>query len=669
MFNNSKSAFLNNNLKWLSAVWAICIIAPLVYFPAPASLAGHPWKVELSISLILSLSLIGSLYFLLKNKYAVVVSPKIISYIIIPFCAFIIWSAISAFWADSLLSVAHHTLVWTGYLIFFLFALHIVSNRKYFKISIISLGSVISIICLCCIGEFLFSPSVSGTFGSRYARFAEIFAALLPLFLSFVLRLNRKYLVWTIFVSIFLWLGILFSLSRGSLLSSIVGLSVFILFRIFTKKTSTEKRRLVFATFGIIFIAFLTQTSIFSTNEKKATTFSRIEMQGENNPDKMSITARLFFAGVGKEMFFDNYLTGVGADNFGLEFNKYRAVFSSKPENKDNANQQEQFLPERAHNEYLQILTELGITGGIIFLFLLGGIIKLGFAEIVKNRFERSNILTHSAIAGIVAFLVSSCFSSFSFRLMQNGLVFFFLLAILLRNFAVKKNREKQNNLTVNPQLKVVFVSIALIGCLSLIIFSGLKATSQYFVYQAEKQENFQTARSYYKNAILLDPASAAANYSFGQRLLSEGDYEESAAQFQKSVKKGADDSVSYSYLISAQTLANQPQQAINTASEAVKIFPYSVFSRVRYADLLNQFNEKSEAENQLAIARQINKRQAETWWLLMNYGSLKASEEARANKEISSLDELDPNTGVYAILAERQIKFPEEKKTFKFDN
>ena len=335
----------------------------------------------------------------------------------------------------------------------------------------------------------------------------------------------------------------------------------------------------------------------------------------KNAGNSISQNVRFLFAGVGKEMFFDNYLTGVGADNFGLEFNKYRAVFSSKPENKDNANQQEEYLPERAHNEYLQILTELGITGGIIFLFLLGGILKLGFAEIVKKRFERSNILTHSAIGGIVAFLVSSCFSSFSFRLMQNGLIFFFLLAILLRNFAVEKDQEKQNKLTINPQLKLIFVSIALVGCLSLIIFSGLKAISQYFVCQAEKQENFEAAQYYYENAILLDPANASANNSFGMRLLNEVNYAKSAAQFRQSVKKGANDSVSYSYLISAQLLADQPQQAVNTASEAVAIFPYSVFLRVRYADLLNKFNKKTEAENQLAIAGQINKKQAETWW------------------------------------------------------
>ena len=668
MFTNSNFAFSNKTLKWFSTVWAIVIIAPLVYFPGSAVLTGHPWKVELVMSFVLFATLAFSFSIQQKNKYTVLISPKIIFYIYFPFCAFIFWSAMSAFWADSILSVAHHSLVWACYLIFFLLTIYIVSNKGLFKITIISLGSVISIISLCCIFEYVFEEATSQTFRGRYSRFAEIFAALLPLFFSLVLRLNRKHLTWAVFVTLFLWLGMLFSTSRGALLSAIIGISVFILLRIFTNKTSAETKRLAYATIGIVFILLLTQTQILKTNEQKITTFSRIAMNDAKNSDDItSQKLRFQFIEIGLKMVSGNYLVGVGADNFGLEFNKYRAVFSENPENKPIAQLQEEYLPERAHNEYLQILTELGIIGGIILLCLLFGIAKLGFAEIVKNRFKKSSILTHSAIGGIVAFLVSSCFSSFSFRLMQNGLVFFFLLAILLRNFAVEKNQERQNNLLVAPKLKIVFVSIGLLACLSLTVFSTLKATSQYLVYQAERQENFETAKSYYENAISLDPANASADFSFGIRLLNEENYQESAAHLKQAVKNGLNDSVSYSYLISAQTLANQSQQAVDTAFEAVKIFPYSVFMRVRYAALLNKFGEKIESENQLRIARQLDKNQSETWWLLINYGSLKASEKSRVNKEISSLDELTPNSGIYAILAERQIIHPDEKSIFKF--
>ncbi len=670
MLINSSPAFEGKTLKWFAVVWAICIIAPLVYFPGAAVLTGHPWKVELLISFVLFVSLMCGLLFRRETRHVFSIAPQIARFIIAPCCALILWSALSVFWAGSIPSVVHHTLVWACYLTFFLFAIRLASDKRLFKITIIALGSVISIVCLCCIFEFVFEERIGETFGTRYGRYAEIFAALLPLFFSFTVRLKRKHLLWTACATAFLWLGLLFAMSRGALFSSFAGLSVFILLRIFSGKTSAEQKRLSFAAAGLVFIILLAQVSLFSTyGNQKGSTFSRVAIHDEKDSDNsFSRNVRFLYAGVGKEMFFGNSLKGVGADNFGLEFNKYRAVFSENPENKLAARQSEEYLPERAHNEYLQISAELGIVGAAIFLWLLFGIAKLGFAEVVKNRFEPSSILTHAAIGGIVAFLISSCFSSFSFRLMQNGLVFFFLLALLLRNFAFEKNSEKQNNLlVVSPRLKLAFVSIALIACVSLTVFSALKATSQYLVYQAEREADFETAQTFYRNAIALDAANASADFSFGIRLFGAGKYVQSAEEFRQSVNKGFNDSVSYSYLISAQTLAKQPQKALNTASEAVKIFPYSVFLRVRFAALLNKFDEKDEAENQLNIAAQIDKKQAETWHRLINEGSLKATQAASVDKQISSLDKLVPAQAVYAVLAEREILHPEEKSKFNF--
>jgi predicted Zn-dependent protease len=234
---------------------------------------------------------------------------------------------------------------------------------------------------------------------------------------------------------------------------------------------------------------------------------------------------------------------------------------------------------------------------------------------------------------------------------MQNGIVFFFLLAILLRNFAVEKNQEKQNNLLVAPRLKLAFVSIALAACLSLTVFSALKAASEFFTYRAQIQENFETAERYYENAILLDPTNGSANYLYGLRLFNESNYRESSAQLQESVKKGLNTSVSYSYLITSQISANETQRALQTSCEAVKIFPRSVLMRVRYAALLKKLEKEKESNEQFEIAAQLNKKQAETWLLLVNNGALAANLEARVNKEILNLVELNPNQAVNSVL------------------
>lgn len=664
----SEFAASNTSLKWFSAIWAFVIAAPLIPFPAPTTLVGHPWKVELAASAILFLLLIGFLIQTGKNKRLFSISNQVFNLILLPCCALILWSAISVFWAGSSLSVVHHTLVWAGYLFFFLFAAKIVSDKKLFKISTVALSAVIAIISASCILEFTLSEEVRETFGFRYARYAEIFAALLPLFFSFILRLKGKHLIWAVSITFLVWLAILFTVSRTGLLASLVGLFVFISLRIIARKSFSEKKRLVLAAAGIVLLAAAVQFPIFSSTEDKASTLSRFTSEIDQSADNsVSQNIRFLFYGVGLEMFSQNALFGVGADNFGLEFNKYRQSFSANSANKSLAAQQDWRLPERAHNEYLQILTELGVVGGIIFSCFIFGIARLGFAEIKKLKFDRYNILTHAAVAGIVAFLISSFFSSFSFRLMQNGLVFFFLLAILLRKHFLKKAEEKSVRFYLPRQAKLAFASISLALCLLLTIFSSFKAASQYFVYQGERQSDFETAKIYFERAAMLDPANATADFSYGLRLLNENRYQESAAQLREAIEKGLNTTVCYSYLISAQTLSNEFEQAEKTGAEAVRIFPYSVFIRVRYASLLEKLHLRDESVKQYETARQLSKKQAETWRLLINDGAFAASQRARTDKEILNLMELHPPPALYAVLTEREILYPEEKAKINF--
>ncbi|HYP50560.1 MAG TPA: hypothetical protein VEQ34_06430, partial [Pyrinomonadaceae bacterium] len=124
---------------------------------------------------------------------------------------------------------------------------------------------------------------------------------------------------------------------------------------------------------------------------------------------------------------------------------------------------------------------------------------------------------------------------------------------------------------------------------------------------------------------------------------------------------------VSYSYLISAQTLSNDLEQAEKTNAEAVRIFPYSIFMRVRYASLLEKLHLKDESVKQYESARQLDKKQAETWRLLINNGAFAASQRAKTDKEILNLMELRPAPALYAILTEREILYPEEKSKFNF--
>ncbi len=638
---------------------------PLVWFPSSSSISGHPWKVELVISFYL---LVVLLFYLTKErsfKNFPSFKTNEIWRLLVPFVAFIVWSAASSLWANSLLSVIHHTLLWSVYFVFFCFIAKIANFTKYLQTAIASLTVAVVIIALCCILESSLSAKAGmETFGFRYGRFAEIFACVLPLLFALSITAKKK-VFWQTFLLSAVWLAVLLSVSRSSFLSAVVGLSVFILLRIASKICRIEKKRIITVVIILISAAVLVHLPALKLNNDKQTTFSRIATQESGN--SFSNNVRFLFSAVGIEMVSAHPLTGVGADNYGLEFNKYFEIFSLNNKNEIVRLQQEIFIPERAHNEYLQIVAELGLVGGIIFLFFLFGIAKLGLQQIKIINGKPADILSQAAAAGIVTFLFSSLFTSFSFRLAQNGLVFFFLLALLLRKYFIKSTEKDFVKPTFSFGFSNYFGLAAIILCAALMIFSSAKAASQYLVYQAEQQKDLNEAELLFKKAELLDLSNASANYSFGLRLLTENRFKESSYQFQKAIDKGFNTIIPYSYLISAQTLANNYNDGKKTAAEAVGVFPYSVFMRVRYAVLLRQTGNNKEADKQFEIAEKLNSKQADAWQILISQGAMHLNEKSKPDHSYLAIDELKPQPAVDAVIAEREIRFPDEKSEFKF--
>ena len=110
------------------------------------------------------------------------------------------------------------------------------------------------------------------------------------------------------------------------------------------------------------------------------------------------------------EMFKANPVVGAGADNFGMEVNKYREIYGANNPDDINLKASENELPERSHNEYLQILAELGVVGLLIFVAFLFGI---GLMLIIAFR-RRASLITIGSLIGVFMFLASSLVSSYS---------------------------------------------------------------------------------------------------------------------------------------------------------------------------------------------------------------------------------------------------------------
>lgn len=630
----------------LLMLWPLVLLTPLLPFPAPSILVGQPWKPELFLSLLLIAVIVG--FFVKKNG---LLSFTEIKPVTLPISVFILWSGSSILWAGLANSVLHHTFVWVGYLVFFVILSGAITDKRFFTNSIYVLGVVALIISVNCVIEYVLREQIDQTFGFRYGRFGEIWAALIPLFIALSLRSSGIKMALSLAVTALMWLAVLFSTSRTSLAAAIGGIGIFIVFVLSSKQARMQFTKLAFVVALLLVLGVVTQLSIFSgKSEQKSTTFDRIAISAESDTDNsLRKNIRFLFAAVGAEMLRQNPLAGVGADNFGIDFNKYRAAISANTEDAALVTGNENAVPERAHNEYLQIAAELGIVGAIIFTTFLIAVFWLG----VKSLKDSINIYKLAAAAGIAAFLFSSLFSSYSFRLVQNGIVFFFLVAVLTAKRVAK------------PVANRSFLAVAIVACICLAGFSSLKAASQYMTYRGEMKGDVAASMSDLSIAEKLDSSNAAANYAAASKLLNDKRYGDAAAHFQAAIDKGVGTTATYSYLISAHSLNGDDRSALDSAAAAVNIFPYSTFLLTRYSVLLEKTGKASEAQIQFARAQNVDARQAETWKLFITQGARVAAEAGRKGVGTPLMADLYPQDGLYAMLAERQILFPEERYKF----
>ncbi|MCK4777587.1 MAG: O-antigen ligase family protein, partial [Actinomycetia bacterium] len=154
------------------------------------------------------------------------------------------------------------------------------------------------------------------------------------------------------------------------------------------------------------------------------------------------------------KMIKDKPLTGFGLDHMLYWFPNYRTFRYANIEG-------EMTMPDRAHNEYLQMGVNMGVFGVFAFFWILSL-----WALTIIPRLKSKNLLFIGFVSGLVGYLVQAFFSISIIGLMSLFWIFISITSI--------KSREKitEYNFSLPQAVRVFFIFFFLILALIAITFS-----------------------------------------------------------------------------------------------------------------------------------------------------------------------------------------------------
>lgn len=644
--------------------WSSLTLLLLAPFGMPYETFIHMWRIELFSALLVGISL---LYLVFSSKTGVArtfLSRDELHWVVFPICAMILWSVCSAAWAPSWKSAFHHTAIWSIYLAFYIIVRAILeSDHGYRKLMTAAVAPFVLlgvIAAAAYVSASIFA--VPDTFGVRgkFAKYGEQVITLFPLVFITALTLNRKYFRHAVLVLITLWLLVFCGLGRINIFLFLVGLFISAAIWMICVRWRRDKFKLALTVVTLVVVLLpLHAPALFSLGANAPIA----ERMGNSSMNNESKNHRVLLSNLALDMAFAHPFLGIGADNFGFEISRYRAAYGASNPEDPNLGFAENEITTKAHNEFLQIVAELGAVGAVIIFWLILGICVIAFRVIKSGR--RGSPFAYAAVAGLLLFLISSLVSSYSFRLIQNGFVFFFILAVASR--LVLRNRRSEagesNMIFLKPQIMRAACALGILACVGLIAYSTIRVTSAALTARANETRDIETASQIYLDAMQLDNENPDARNNFGMRLLHSKRYGEAAEYIEESIRIGRGSSTDYFYLATAQALSGDNIGCEATLAKAAILYPRSTFVLSRYSSVLAVNNKSVEAENIFKRALTIDRRSAQTWRALIEKGPKTASELAAVDTGYMHVMELHPQASIYAAVTERLLNHPEEQR------
>ncbi|MDT5156092.1 MAG: hypothetical protein QOH51_449 [Acidobacteriota bacterium] len=693
-------------LRAVGILWPLAMLIPFVpWLPRPGN-GGLTWRQEGAVALLLAATFALLLRRIHNSAQAeaaheranadtrrFVFAPlaaRTQSALVLSLAGFVLWAAASTLWASDIFAALHYALSWTTYILFFFAVRRAVESPRLLRASLVTLAAVVIVIS---------AANIVGYYGSpdsllRQNGLGEPVAVSIPLFAALALTLRRRRAALLCGAASTLgWLSMLEIAERAPFFGVLTGLlllSALMLVRA-RFRPRTVRRAFVLAAVFAACLAVQYVPSPFGRSRHQ-TVLARLE---QTSTQEVNTRARLLFWGAAVEMWRTHPLAGVGAGGFSGAFPQARASFAVRQPDSPLVELNEKYLNVAAHNEYLQILGELGAVGLALFAVFCGALLWAAWRAL---RVAESP-LVYGSVASLAAFAVSSGASAVSFRWFGSGLIFFFAAALVSRFARSTHSRETDSHacaehaarsaehaalgtvsahaftpsipLSLNARTIHLSMSartgyvLGLVAALVVLSAMCVQATNVMLLASAQASQEPARAERLYQTALGFNPLDPATRFNYGVWLNGQKREREALPHLRYAVARGFHTSTCYEYLAGAESNAGELDASARTLSEAVRVYPRSVFMRVRHAAALSRLGRKDEAELEMAVALLIDSRMAHGWQRLIDEdidAAIAANKSDPGN--FARPGDLQPEDGVFAVLQENERRFPEAVST-----
>lgn len=572
---------------------------------------------------------------------------------------FILWQVISLIWSPSPYDGVRNSILWFGFAVFFIAGLTTMREQMA-----VALHYVLTLVCGILAISLLveraqYGDNMLGIF-FNHGISSEILVTLLPLQLLNYLCSRKGWLAMvSLAVSGLSLLALLIAMRRGAMLAiAFIFIALGVAFATKQIKLASKPRLL-------IVVAVLIVAAIFVGVRFRESIGYRIEGATKLESSEGGLTARLRTWITAWEMGKSHALKGVGNGGYSSLYGSHRRFFVSNPQYASIATvagseDSDEIRSPLVHNEYLQLFVELGIIGLLLFaVFWLQLIWRLWQG---RKESEANSYWVLGALFGVIAFSISSAFSSFSFRFTPGT---FIVVCVISIGFAFVNREEAaaSENSSALPKIAgLAVVTVALVLSLA----SAARAYNVYasqmlqgrasyrveqldFAYYPDRPADNARLERRYKQVLELDSENAGAHLGYGLLLYQLSRPAEAIPHLEYAWTHAYNRPFGYVALAFACEATGDIARASQLLADCVASFPQSPFVRAAYGEILRKQGKIDQARQQQDWLYRYNRQEGESWELAMRSKPEDALTEAKRRNLI-------PPSELFPALARRLV-------------